>query len=112
MDNIAKFKVFLKTMLISIIFISCQNSVTSSDNTKAVAEHQKVYLNIGVEGMTCSGCEMTVQQALIAIDGIDSAFASHIDKKVLIYVDSSSISLKIIQETIDSKGYSAGTILK
>jgi len=71
-----------------------------------------VYMSLTVEGMTCAGCENTVQGALTAIDGIDSAFASHIDKQVRVLVDSTQVSLKEMQEAIIAKGYDAGELIK
>lgn len=69
-------------------------------------------MNVAVEGMTCGGCERTVQGAVTAIDGIDSAFASHLDKQVRIFVDTTKVKLQDIQQAINEKGYTAGDFIQ
>jgi copper chaperone len=97
-------KVFLLFFILAIAAFGCQNT----PNTPKTDKSQKVYIEIAVDGMTCGGCEKTVQSALIAIDGVDSAFASHIDKEVRVLVDTNRVSLKEMQEAINDKGYTAG----
>lgn len=37
-----------------------------------------------VEGMSCSGCEMRIQNALMEVDGVEKVEASHLNKEVKI----------------------------
>ena len=97
-------KAVLLFFILAITAFGCQNAPKASK----MDGNPKVYLEIAVDGMTCSGCEHTVQGALTAIDGVDSAFASHIDKEVKVLVDTSRVSLKEMQKAINAKGYSAG----
>lgn len=108
MYKLNKLKTFLLFFILGIAVFGCQNAT----NTSAQNEASKVYVSLDVEGMTCSGCEKTVQDALIAIDGIDSAFASHTAKQVKVFVDTTNVSLKEIQEVINAKGYTAGELVK
>ena len=108
-----KIKAVLLFFILTIVVFGCQNTTNSSTKEEASASSvEKVYLTMEVEGMTCGGCERTVQGALIAIDGIDSAFASHTEKQVRILVDTSLVSLTKMQEAINAKGYTAGNLFQ
>lgn len=105
-------KAFLLFFILGIAVFGCQNAPNTSAKETASVSTPKVYMNVAVEGMTCGGCEQTVQGAVTSIDGIDSAFASHIDKQVRILVDTSKVKLQDIQNAINDKGYTAGTYIK
>jgi copper chaperone CopZ len=104
-----KIKAILLFFIISIVVFGCGNTTNSSSQKEEanVDVVEKVYLALEVEGMTCGGCERTVQGALTAIEGIDSAFASHIDKQVKVLVDTNKVKLSEMQEAIQAKGYTA-----
>lgn len=111
MFKIVHIKAFMLFFILSIAVFGCQNAPkTSADKT--IVDAPKVYVTLAVEGMTCGGCEKTVQGALVEIDGIDSAFASHVDKEVKILVDTTTVSLKQMQEAVNGKGYTAGDLIK
>lgn len=93
----------------ALLLISC-NNLNNSSSQENPNNSQKVQITMAVDGMTCQGCENTVQNALTAIDGIDSASASHVHKIVDIFVDTSQVSIKEIRNAINSKGYRAGVI--
>ncbi|MDA3907377.1 MAG: cation transporter [Bacteroidales bacterium] len=108
MYKLNKLKAFVLFFILGIAVLGCQNAT----KTSAKNEASKVYVSLAVDGMTCSGCEKTVQGALIAIDGIDSAFASHVEKQVKVFVDTTNVSLIEIQDAINAKGYTAGELVK
>ncbi len=57
-----------------------------------------------VDGMTCHHCEMTVEKALMGIDGVKSAKADHLKKSVEIqYKD--ELDLNNVKEKIEKAGY-------
>ncbi len=112
MYKLNKLKAFLLFFILGISIFGCGNATNSSSQSEDSAIAQKVYISLAVDGMTCSGCEKTVQGALTAIEGIDSAFASHIDKQVKILVDTTRVSIQEMQKAINEKGYTAGEILE
>lgn len=105
-------KAFLIFFIFGVAVLGCQNTPSTSTQNETTSSTSKVYLTLAVEGMTCAGSEKTIQGALIAIDGVDSAFASHVDMKVKVFVDTTKVSLKNIQEAINAKGYEAGDFIK
>lgn len=108
-----KIKAVLLFFILGIVVFGCQNAPNSSAQEEVSATSvEKVYLTLEVEGMTCGGCERTVQGALTAIEGIDSAFASHVDKQVKIFVDTAKVNIIEMQKAIDAKGYTTGNIVE
>lgn len=87
------------TILSSISFFSCSNTKKS----EAKSELQTYIFN--VEGMTCSGCEQTIQANLINIEGVDAAKASHTEKTAIITFDIYKTDTTSLKEAIASSGY-------
>ncbi len=113
MFKINTLKAVLLFFILGIAVFGCQNTTNNASTKEAsMASAPKVYMNVAVEGMTCGGCERTVQGAVTAIDGIDSAFASHLDKQVRIFVDTTKVKLQDIQQAINEKGYTAGDFIQ
>ena len=59
---------------------------------------------IKVEGMMCPHCEAHVKSALEAIDGVDSAVASHKEGIVTVIL-SKAVDDKVLADTITAQGY-------
>ena len=53
-----------------------------------------------VEGMTCEGCERRIQNALMDIDGVENAKASHVDKNVKITLNK-DVDINTLKEAIE-----------
>lgn len=68
-----------------------------------------IEVNIAVEGMTCEGCENTVQTELHKLQGVGEVKASHINKIVTVMVDTSITQVDQIEHSIDKVGY---TVIK
>ena len=67
-------------------------------------------MKITVNGMMCEHCEAHVKKALEAIDGIDSAVASHNDNLVTI-TNSKDVDEAAIKAAVEEAGYEyAGVI--
>ena len=62
---------------------------------------------IPVTGMTCTGCEMQVEEELKKVEGIISAKASHIDENTIVQYDNSKVSIDKIVEAINKTHYQA-----
>ena len=60
---------------------------------------------IGVNGMTCNHCKMSVENALKRLEGVNSAEVSLENKNVTVEFDNSKISLDVLKETIDDTGF-------
>tara|TARA_Y100000310_G_C20180290_1_gene577801 strand:+ start:202 stop:582 length:381 start_codon:yes stop_codon:yes gene_type:complete len=61
--------------------------------------------NLKVEGMTCSGCEQKVEEALKELKGVRSVNADYETGKLRLEYDVMEITLKDIEPKIEDLGY-------
>lgn len=60
---------------------------------------------ITVEGMTCTGCEQSVQRAVGRLDGVETASADHTAGRVTVRFDGDIVSEDDIAARIQEAGY-------
>jgi copper chaperone CopZ len=66
---------------------------------------------ISIDGMTCGGCENSIKEALLKVDGVNRVISiSHIDKNAIVCVDASKNSNEALIKAVTDKGYSAEII--
>ena len=82
------------------------NKNTNIENGKEEKE-----MKIKVNGMMCEHCEAHVKKALEAIDGIESAVASHNDNLVTI-ANSKAVDEAVIKAAVEDAGYEYAGILE
>lgn len=58
-----------------------------------------------IEGMTCAGCERTVQRVIEKVEGVASANADLNSSTVSVEYDSSKVKIDDIKSAIDKVGY-------
>ena len=63
---------------------------------------KEIYL---VEGMTCSGCERTVQRVVENLEGVKSSKADLKSSTVSVEYDPSKVSIDKIKSAVDGVGY-------
>ncbi len=64
-------------------------------------------IEIEVHGMTCNGCERTVQTAVGQLAGVKEVKASHTDSTALVTFDKTKTSFAEMKSAINGKGYNA-----
>lgn len=74
---------------------------------KKVQQMKPVAITIGIEGMTCSGCENTIISELSKLPGVTSVKASHVEKTAVINVDSTQFNYNDYKNSIENVGYTA-----
>lgn len=62
-------------------------------------------INLKVEGITCGGCEKSIQNALLARDGVSAANASHESGTVDIDFDDGQIRQEELKQAIEGAGF-------
>ena len=90
----------LLILLLVTILVSCNSS-----NAPSCIVGSRIKIKMKVEGMTCNGCEVTIQKKLMELTGVDSVKASYPDSTVRAIVDTSKSKIKAISEAIESAGY-------
>ena len=94
--------------LITILVLSlavipaCNEDVQEEE---AVNVDQLSTVEIKVEGMTCTGCENTVTNAIMELSGINHAKLSHIDGNAVVEFDGSKTNKEEIVNAINESGY-------
>jgi len=93
--------------LIAAFIAGCAGKTNSTENavdatTTAVANKT---VTLAIEGMTCSGCENTIQEAVTKVQGIASIKASHLDSTAVVSFDSTQTTVAAIGEAITEAGY-------
>lgn len=91
-------------ILLSLVLFSCNMNEAPKEVDKTMLN--LVTLEISVEGMTCEGCENTVQTELLKLDGVGDVKASHVDKLVIVNVDTTVNKVKDLEYSIERVGYS------
>ena len=91
--------------LLSVLFISCgNNEEATTENTEQVSQ-ELIEQTINVNGMTCEGCENSIEKSINKLEGIASVEASHTDSLVTISFDASKSTMTEIKEQITKTGY-------
>lgn len=92
--------------LLAIVAVSCQSKKADSSSDKEELDVvNAVELVLNVDGMTCEGCENTVEVGLTKLDGVASVEANHITGETKIIVDTTRISKIELAETVKKIGY-------
>jgi copper chaperone CopZ len=87
------------------LFQSCSHSGEDNKTTVIVRESDIVKKNIGVNGMTCVGCEVTLEKNISKIKGVVNVKASHSDNEAIIEFDSTKTNIDTIRKKIIELGY-------
>lgn len=97
--------------IISIIFTACgsqNDKTTSQENTDTIETIDPANLEtieISVVGMTCGGCERTVQTAIGNLPGVQEVKASFQDSTAIVTFDKTKASFEEMKTTVEGKGY-------
>jgi Cu2+-exporting ATPase len=68
------------------------------------SEEQAMTKTIKIEGMMCIRCEAHVKKALEALEGVESAQASH-EKGIATVILSSPVSDETLKKAVEDEGY-------
>jgi copper chaperone CopZ len=93
---------FQIVLLVSLIACNSSNTKPTNQPGEILSE---ITAEIGVEGMTCTGCENSINKSVEKLEGIVEVTSSHIDKKTVVKFDESKISIEQIKEAITQVGY-------
>lgn len=96
---------FLLFSLLAIIGFSSCNSQTQKQETQNQEVISSALAEINVEGMTCTGCENSINKSVEKLAGIAEVKSSHVDKKTVVKYDESKVTVEEIKEAIAQAGY-------
>jgi copper chaperone CopZ len=101
-----KMKTLIGILFVAVLAFSCSSNsnqpVQAAANTVAVVNKT---INLGIDGMTCTGCENTIKEAVGKVAGVSEVTASHTDGLAVIKYDSTITNIKTISDAITEAGY-------
>jgi copper chaperone CopZ len=106
-------KTIICISLIAITLFACKTKTTTpavsadSKTTDLVVNPDAlVQMDVSVEGMTCTGCENTINTGVAEIAGVVEVKSSFQEGKTIVKFDSTQTNIEKISEAIAGKGYS------
>ncbi len=97
---------FFYIILTALVLGACAGKTTSTDNASASATVvANKTVKLAIEGMTCTGCESTIQEAVTKVAGVTSIKASHLDSIAVVSFDSTKTTLAAIGDAVTKAGY-------
>lgn len=103
-------KIFFALLFLAVLFVGCvsqgshEQNKTEQQTTKVAPENLET-IEISVYGMSCEGCERTIQTAVGKLPGIQEVKASHLDSTVVVKFDKTQSSFDEMKNAITDKGY-------
>ncbi|HRZ41378.1 MAG TPA: cation transporter [Bacteroidales bacterium] len=100
-------KLLIVALLAVILAPACRNQQTQEPENlqEAIDSTRLVTIRYSVEGMTCTGCENTINQAVTEIEGVTQAKSSHLEKYTEVTYDTALVQTDMIEKAINGKGY-------
>ncbi len=106
--SINSMKKIMMLLVASALLIGCNStSNTSEAEATDVESHaaEWVEVTLNVEGMTCEGCENSVNSGVESLEGIASVESSHKEAWTKVKYDKNTTSVKDIESKITDTGY-------
>mgnify|MGYP000979494976 CR=1 FL=1 len=97
--------IFLLVLMIAGCAGAPDKKDDSSSQTTVVAPENIKAIEISVYGMSCEGCERTIQTAVGKLPGIQEVKASHLDSTVIVRFDKTQSTFEDMKTAITEKGY-------
>jgi copper chaperone CopZ len=98
-------KNLLFVAIIAAFIAGCSGKSTSTDSQATTTVAAEKTVTLAIEGMTCTGCENTIQEAVTKIDGVKSIKASHLDSTAVVSFNASKTSVEAIGAAVTEAGY-------
>ncbi len=96
-----------------VILVACKAKTTetgaiesSTTSDLIVNPDALIQMDLNVEGMTCTGCENTINSGVSAIAGVVEVNSSFQNGKTMVKFDSTQTDISKISQVITDKGYS------
>lgn len=103
-------KLIILSLFAFSLLVSCTNTEKKSDTKETATEtainpDNVVFLDVNVEGMTCTGCEATINSGISELPGIVEVSSDFESGKTSVRYDSTVTTRKDISAAIKRKGY-------
>ncbi|MEE4114912.1 MAG: cation transporter [Marinilabiliaceae bacterium] len=93
-------------LLVSVMLVSCQNKDKKTDETaQADMSVEYVLYEVEIEGMTCTGCEETIESGVTKVEGVGSVEANHTSGNAHIKFVEGKTDTTAVRKVIEASGY-------
>lgn len=95
-------------LLIALFAVGCSGNSQeqkAEEPAKSIAPENIQVVEFDVEGMTCTGCEKTIEAGVNSLDGISEVQADHKAAKTTVKFDKTRVNPEDISSMIREKGY-------
>lgn len=90
------------------VFSGCSKSADANDKDGAKKSNSVTQqVTLDVKGMTCSGCEYSVESALKKVEGVKKVSADHKKAVAVVEYDPETASVGEMVEAVNKTGYKA-----
>ena len=96
------------TNALRLNFFKFKKPETNNDSLeeKKMSANEKTIKTVNINGMMCEHCEMHVKKALLSLDGVEDASASHTDKKATVTLkEGASLDEAKVKAAVEDAGY-------
>jgi len=106
----------MKFLIIICLFFafSCNNATNKKSSAKlvsAVSENAKtVAVELAIQGMTCTGCEQTIQSGILSLKGVKQVKANFKNGKAFVEFIPGIVDTLQMKEKIATSGYVVASI--
>lgn len=84
--------------------IKNKNNSAPSAGEKSTEENKEIKITVSIGGMMCSHCENAIKSALEALDGVETAVASH-ESGAAVLTLSKPVSDEVIKKAVEDEDY-------
>lgn len=102
----------MRLLILATILVSfaCKGTPPANESSEASTTHETVFIDVAIEGMTCTGCESTIESTIASLNGITSVDANHASGSAKIEASVADVDTIIIKDKIEAAGYSVISI--
>jgi copper chaperone CopZ len=95
----------MKALSVFFLFAAMMAVACSGTGKKAAPSGEVKAVEIAISGMTCTGCEQTIQAGISGVEGVKTVTASHTDGKAIVTFSGSDSDTALFRTAITDKGY-------
>ncbi|MGE5457625.1 MAG: cation transporter, partial [Methanococcaceae archaeon] len=92
-------------LIIAVVAISCSGNGKKTEAKKVLPETKPSYVEVSIAGMTCTGCEQTIQKRVTDLEGVKSVKASFSTGKAIVEYFPEMTDTAEIKNAITGSGY-------
>jgi copper chaperone CopZ len=97
-------------LLLVFAAVACNSPETNAKSETVTTSENNVTVELEVEGMTCIGCEGTIQTNVASLEGVTTVKASHTEGKAIVEVDARQVDTTAIKAKIAESGYAVVSV--